>query len=352
MFNKRLLVATSLAVFFLASVPADAWRHRMTTTMTAEKNAERHRRELQHSFAVPVPNEGSTWLCAAYERNLQHSLRNKGNNVVDFEINRFGGNFPDTAAIEVEEASVRATVKNNQLVACVKTNKPLDRNDVIIATHTFNKAPRLRSDEDDAEVIVYTEISNKRLDADDFFPPPPPPPPPCPDGGGGNGGGNGGGGDGGGDGGGGGGDGGGGGGGGNATNNHTAAQTLRGCATSSIGVQFQWDKGRLFVDRRVGGQITTIGPFNSFAEAANSAKSRWSCGAGNSVSVADGNEMPRLSGWGGVSGRRLALRFEKTGGSQVYVDAWSSSTGAIHGPAQGSVGAAIRNFCARSDISC
>ena len=151
---------------------------------------------------------------------------------------------------------------------------------------------------------------------------------------------------------GGGGDGGGDGGGGSASNNQQAAQILRGCATSSIGVQFQWDKGRLNADRRVGGSIETIGPFGSFAEAANAARARWSCGAGNSTTTDDGTQMNRLSTWGGVSGRRLALRFEKTGGSQVYVDAWSSATGAIHGPAHGSVGAAIRNFCGRSDISC
>ena len=157
---------------------------------------------------------------------------------------------------------------------------------------------------------------------------------------------------GGGDGGGGNGDGGGNGGGGSASNNQQAAQILRGCATSSIGVQFQWDKGRLNADRRVGGSIETIGPFGSFSEAANAARARWSCGAGNATTADDGTQMNRLSTWGGVSGRRLALRFEKTGGSQVYVDAWSSATGAIHGPAHGSVGAAIRDFCGRSDISC
>ena len=151
---------------------------------------------------------------------------------------------------------------------------------------------------------------------------------------------------------GGGGNGGGGGGGGSASNNQQAAQILRGCATSSIGVQFQWDKGRLNADRRVGGSVETIGPFGSFAEAANAARARWSCGAGNAATADDGTQMNRLSTWGGVSGRRLALRFEKSGGSQVYVDAWSSATGAIHGPAHGSIGAAIRDFCGRSDISC
>lgn len=150
----------------------------------------------------------------------------------------------------------------------------------------------------------------------------------------------------------GGGDGGGNGGGGSASNNQQAAQVLRGCATSSIGVQFQWDKGRLHADRRVGSSIETIGPFGSFAEAANAARARWSCGPGNAATADDGTQMNRLSTWGGVSGRRLALRFEKSGGSQVYVDAWSSATGAIHGPAHGSIGAAIRDFCGRSDISC
>ncbi len=140
--------------------------------------------------------------------------------------------------------------------------------------------------------------------------------------------------------------------GGNAGNNQQAAQVLRGCATSSIGVQFQWDKGQLKVDRRVGSSIETIGPFKDFSEAANAAKSRWGCGPGNATSADDGTQMNRLSPWGGVSGRRLALRFEKTGGSQVFVDAYSPATGAIHGPAHGSPAAAIRNFCGRANISC
>ncbi len=143
-----------------------------------------------------------------------------------------------------------------------------------------------------------------------------------------------------------------GGGGGSAGNNQQAAQLLRGCATSSIGVQFQWDKGQLHADRRVGSTVSTIGPFSSFAAAANAAAATWGCSGGAPTSTDDGSQMPRLSSWGSVSGRRLALRFEGTGGSRVHVDAWSSSTGAIHGAAQGSVAAAIRNFCARSDISC
>ena len=143
-----------------------------------------------------------------------------------------------------------------------------------------------------------------------------------------------------------------GGGGGSASNNQQAAQVLRGCASSSVGVQFQWDQGRLNVDRRAGGSLETIGPFNSFSEAANAATARWGCGPGNATTADDGNQMNRLAGWGSVSGRRLALRFEKTGGSQVFVDAFSPGIGAIHGPAHGSVGAAIRNFCGRSDINC
>jgi uncharacterized membrane protein YgcG len=353
MIRKYTSIAATVVAALAAAMPVGAQPDLQVDFLyEAEKKLEVHASELDQALVVNF-ERSEPHLCAVYGNNLPGKQKNKGNVIADFQIIRMdpetGEPFvdPDTGEPVVEELRLRGQIKGGVFLECAEID-PLNADDVVLVEYTFNKMPRLReaSDGSAGAFRVVSVLAEEEKEVEDFLPEEPAA---CTvDDGGSNGGGGGGGSDGGG-----GGSGGGGGGANNTANNQRAAQILRGCAGGGVGIQFQWDQGRQKVDRRDGGgNIATIGPFASYLDAALAADSRWKCGAGSSVSSDDGAQMSRLLTWGGVSGRRLALRFESTGGSGVYVDAYSSGTGAIHGSRFSTISAAIRNFCGRPGIGC
>lgn len=333
--------------------------HRIDTVLQSETEAEKHPKTIVHALALPqdVSSKKKAYVCFAYVRDFVERFKAVG--TVKMEVEH--GRLNEDEDLEVLQTLALNSVKVRKHSAqkCVEGNKKFLEGDLFRVTFTFPNAPRMRGESEDGlgSINLITGFSAQALTMDDFFPPPPPPPPPPPAPtctGGGSGGTGGTGGTGGGTGGTGGGTGGTGGGTGSSSGDGAAVQRARGCAGSSVGVQFRWEGGRIYFDRRApGGSVSSVGPYTTLSAAGNAGANAFQCGGGAAVSSADVAEFPRLLSWGGAGGGRLlALRFETSSGSQVYVDAYHSSIGAIHGSPHGSIASAIRAFCSRSDVTC
>ncbi len=324
--------AVAVALVALSSVPALAnWDHQVESTLEADNG--KHPKTLTQMLVVPAAEgRGKRNLCVGYANDF--NKKSAGDLKTTFEIAAVD---PVTEEESTQKVVVRGTLRRNFHISCREV-KGLQPGDTVIATHEFKAFPRFR----EGTINIIVSIGREKLERDALLPapiPPAPPAPPAPPPGGGGGGGDGGG------------DGGGGGGGGTppptsgalSGADQSAINKLRAWAAGSRGVQLRMQPGnRHYVDRRVSGVISEVGPFGSIAAAVDAHCRATGCSGGGGLSGSDQSSVVKIRNWSNGSGRRLGLRFES--GGRIHLD-WQPPREGVHTGPFSSITAAVNNFC-------
>ncbi len=319
--SKRLLWALVPVLALIAVAPASAdWVHFGDSRFLG--GGEKHPTALQRSIVLPTDAEGDVLVCMGYVNNL--ALSNRGRVDAQVEISRQDQENPTTFGLS-------SNVRRNGAGDC-QSVKPMKAGDVVVFNFQFKGMPRV-GPKNAFQLAGAVAIDGASPLIRDVAPTNP---------GGGGGGGSGGG---------------GGGGGGGGTTPPSGALSgadqvgivrLRQWASGSRGVQLRLQGGgRHYVDRRVSGVISAVGPYSSIAPAVNAhCAAAGGCGSGGALSGSDQSSVVKLQRWASPAGkRRLGLRFES--GGRVHID-WigerTTNEGVHTGPFS-SITAAVNNFC-------